>query len=120
MMSCADAGESQPTPPCAWRDTLGPRPNSGSVSSSNMTSAPPDKPGYDKSKKWSNRDPQPLRRRGSRLWDPTGRLATDMEFCARGVVAHIPPKTTSGARGASDQFPSGASSRTYSPTDWLE
>src|ERR1035437_5257758 len=96
MMSCADAGESQPTPPCAWRDTLGPRPNSGSVSSSNMTSAPPDKPGYDKSKKWSNRDPQPLRRRGSRLWDPTGRLHTEIEFGARGVVPHRAHNGTSG------------------------
>src|SRR5664280_618149 len=79
-----------------------------------MTSAPPDKPGYDKSKKWSNRDPQPLRRRGSRLWDPTGRLATDMEFCARGVVAHISPKRTSGpVAPRPEQFPSGASLARY-------
>src|ERR1022692_2790120 len=75
MMSCAGAGESQPIPLCAWRDTLGPPPNSGSASNSNTTFAPPDKPGYERSRKRPNRDPQPLRRRGSRLRASTGRVA---------------------------------------------
>src|ERR1017187_9970644 len=60
MMSCAGAGESPLILPCAWRDTLGPQPNSGLASNSNTTSAPPDKPGYERSRKRSNRDPQLL------------------------------------------------------------
>src|ERR1035438_10288739 len=86
MMSCAGAGESPLIPPCAWRDTLGPQPNSGLASNSNTTSAPPDKPGYERSRKRSNRDPQPLEAARLRLRAPTGRAAAHMECDA--VVGH--------------------------------
>src|ERR1035441_4221197 len=92
MMSCAGVGESQPIPPCAWRDTLGPQPNSGSASNSNTTSAPPGKPGYERSRKRSNRGPQPLKAARLHLRAPTGRGATHMDLCARGVIAHISSK----------------------------
>src|ERR1035441_9567654 len=86
MMLCAGAGELQPIPPCAWRDTLGPQPNSGLASNSNTTSAPPGKPGYERSRKRSNRDPQPLKAARLHLRAPTGRAATHMECDA--VVGH--------------------------------
>ena len=67
MISCEDAAESPPIPPCAWRDTLGVRPNSGSASSLNTTFAPPGKPGNGQSRRRSNRGPRPRRRRGAHL-----------------------------------------------------
>src|ERR1039458_8044014 len=98
MMSCAGAGESPLIPPCAWRDTLGTQPNSGLASNSNTTSAPPDKPGYERSRKRSNRDPQLLKAARLRLRALTGRAAAHMELCVMGVIAHISCKATYGPR----------------------